>query len=62
MKTDGTERTKHGWVCCCVFLVCAALIKPVQDRLESRLGKPGQEPDLLYFRLSGSREEDGIGL
>ncbi len=49
MKTDGTERTKHGWVCCCVFLVCAALIKPVQDRLESRLGKPGQEPDLLYF-------------
>jgi len=38
-----------GFSCLAIFIVCAALIKPVQDRLEARLGTPGQEPDLLYF-------------
>ncbi len=38
-----------GFSCFAAFIVCAALVKPVQDRLESRLAPPGQEPDLLYF-------------
>jgi tetratricopeptide (TPR) repeat protein len=32
-----------------VFLLCVLLIKPVQDRLDTRLGTPGAEPDILYF-------------
>jgi len=49
MKTGEAGFIRHGWVCFGIFLVCAALIKPAQDRLESRLGAPAQEPDLLYF-------------
>lgn len=40
---------RHGWVFVGIFLVCAALVKPVQDQLGSRLLDPGQDPDLLYF-------------
>jgi tetratricopeptide (TPR) repeat protein len=49
MKEIHAGRIRHGWFCCGIFLLCAVLIKPVQDRLESRIGGPGQEPDLLYF-------------
>jgi hypothetical protein len=40
---------RHGWFFIGIFLVCAALVKPVQDQLELRLADPGQDPDLLYF-------------
>jgi tetratricopeptide (TPR) repeat protein len=49
MKGILAGRIRHGWFCCGIFLFCAVLIKPVQDRLEARVGGPGQEPDLLYF-------------
>jgi hypothetical protein len=49
MTADRVRRFGHGWLLGGVFFLCAFLIKPVQDRLESRLGEPGQEPDLLYF-------------
>ena len=49
MNGHGAVRFGQSWLCCGVFLVCALLIKPVQDRLELRLGRAGQEPDLLYF-------------
>lgn len=39
----------RGWAFCGVFLLCAALVKPVQDRFDARLGDSGPEPDLLYF-------------
>jgi tetratricopeptide (TPR) repeat protein len=32
-----------------ICVICALLIKPVQDNLESHLGGPGQESDLLFF-------------
>jgi tetratricopeptide (TPR) repeat protein len=50
MKKDRlSEGSRRVWVCCGVCLICAALIKPVQDHVESRIGEPGQDPDLLYF-------------
>jgi hypothetical protein len=41
--------SKRAWLCYGVCLICAILIVPAQDRLESRLGAFRQEPDLLYF-------------
>lgn len=61
MKTDGAGFIRHRWVCCGIFLVCAALIKPTQDRLESRLGKPVQEPDLLYFSSPAAVKKMSLG-
>jgi tetratricopeptide (TPR) repeat protein len=40
---------KGRWLCYGICLVCAMLIKPSQDRLESRLGKFRQDADLLFF-------------
>jgi hypothetical protein len=37
------------WFCCGICLICALLIKPVQDRIEKHLGNTGPDPDLLYF-------------
>ena len=41
--------SRQTWLCGGILLFCALLIKPAQDHLESLLGEPGQEPDLLYF-------------
>jgi tetratricopeptide (TPR) repeat protein len=50
MKMDGSaSRFRQSWLICGVGLLCAVLIKPVQDGFESRMGKPEPEPDLLYF-------------
>jgi hypothetical protein len=49
MNRVRTGHAGQGWVFIGSFLVCAALVKPAQDRLESRLVGPGQDPDLLYF-------------
>ena len=49
MTGTGERHFGRGGVFFVAFLVCAFLIKPVQDRLESRAGGPFQEPDLLYF-------------
>jgi tetratricopeptide (TPR) repeat protein len=46
-RSSGASR--RTWICFAVCLVCAALLKPVQDRLESRLASNGPEPDLLFF-------------
>jgi hypothetical protein len=40
---------RYGWLGCGLFLVCAVLIKPVQDGLESRIGEAAPKADLLYF-------------
>jgi tetratricopeptide (TPR) repeat protein len=37
------------WLCCSLCMICAILIKPTQDRLESHLSKFHQDPDLLFF-------------
>jgi hypothetical protein len=50
MKNDrAAGHSRHTWLCYGICLICAVLIKPVQDRVESRLGKYRQEPDLLFF-------------
>jgi hypothetical protein len=49
MNRANTRYARHGWGFFGIFLVCAALVKPAQDQLESRLVDPGQDPDLLYF-------------
>jgi tetratricopeptide (TPR) repeat protein len=32
-----------------LFLICAVLVKPLQDWFELRMGERGPEPDVLYF-------------
>jgi tetratricopeptide (TPR) repeat protein len=49
MKRFGAVNSKYFWICCVIFLISAALLKPAQDGLERRLGDLGPEPDLLYF-------------
>jgi tetratricopeptide (TPR) repeat protein len=46
MMNGNSGRT---WICYSVCLICAILIVPAQDRLESRLGPFRQDSDLLFF-------------
>ncbi len=61
------KRSRHShssrciWICCGVCVICAALIKPIQDRLESRPGDPGQDPDLLYFNSPAAVKKMALG-
>jgi tetratricopeptide (TPR) repeat protein len=41
--------SKMVWSCLILCLVCALLIKPTQDYIQSRIGSGGQDPDLLLF-------------
>jgi len=61
MKRERAGRLGPIWGSCCIFLVCAALIEPAQDRLELRLGKPAQEPDLLYFSAPAVVKKMALG-
>jgi hypothetical protein len=54
MNQTGAMPSKGGLVFLGIFLACAAMMKPAQDRLEARLGDPGQDPDLLYFSTPGT--------
>ncbi len=46
----GEGHSRNAWLCLGICLMCAVLIKPVQDRLDARLGKLAtQEPDVLFF-------------
>ena len=50
MKEDGSAgRSRQSMLFCGICLICVVLVKPVQDRFESRTGEPEPEPDLLYF-------------
>ena len=46
---SSSARSRAGWICYAVCLVCALLLKPVQDGFEARRGKPEPDADLLYF-------------
>ena len=62
MKTGrAAEHSRHSWLCYGVCLLCALFIKPVQDRLEFRLGKLSQEPDLLFFSSPGLVKRMALG-
>jgi tetratricopeptide (TPR) repeat protein len=48
----GASSSAHGrtcWICYAVCLICALMIKPVQDGFEARREEPGPDADLLYF-------------
>jgi tetratricopeptide (TPR) repeat protein len=47
--TSGRSNSRRAWLCYGVCLICAILIVPTQDRLESSLDKFRQDPDLLFF-------------
>jgi tetratricopeptide (TPR) repeat protein len=40
---------KLMWSCLGLCLICALLVKPAQDYVQSRAGNAGQDPDLLLF-------------
>jgi len=62
MKKDRLpEGSRRFRFCCGVFLICAAMIKPVQDYVESRTGEPGQGPDLLYFSSPAAVKKMALG-
>jgi tetratricopeptide (TPR) repeat protein len=61
MKRFGASNSKLFWICCAVFLISAALVKPAQDHLERRLGAPGPEPDLLYFNSPSILKRMALG-
>jgi tetratricopeptide (TPR) repeat protein len=61
MKKFVAVNSKHFWICCIIFLVSAALLKPAQDRLERRLGDPGPEPDVLYFNSPSILKRMALG-
>jgi hypothetical protein len=48
-KLSSTRHFRHRWLCYGICLIGAVLIVPVQDRLESRMGETGPDPDLLFF-------------
>lgn len=45
----GQRRFPVLWRPWLTFLLCAALVKPLQDRVETLARDPGEEPDILYF-------------
>jgi len=61
MTGDRAGRFSQSWIFLGIFLICAALIKPIQDRMELRLGQPGQDPDLLYFSSPAVVKRMAIG-
>ena len=42
-------------------MICAVLIKPVQDKFESRRGEQEPEPDLLYFNSPAAVKSMALG-
>jgi tetratricopeptide (TPR) repeat protein len=58
-RTGGKSRSPLFF--CGLCLVCALLIKPVQDHLESTLGPPSQEPDLLFFNSPALVKKMSLG-
>ena len=52
MTRGRAGQLKHTCIFLGIFLVCAAFVKPAQDRLDARLGEDPPGPDLLYFTPS----------
>jgi tetratricopeptide (TPR) repeat protein len=51
----------HSWLCSSVCLICALLIKPAQDALDSRPGKFRQDPDLIFFNSPALVKKIALG-
>ncbi|HTY62374.1 MAG TPA: hypothetical protein VMG30_08965 [Acidobacteriota bacterium] len=61
MKSDRGGQSGKTWLIAGVCLVCAILIKPVQDRCESRRSQSEPGPDLLYFSSPGAVKSMALG-
>jgi len=45
-----TASRNRVWFFAAAFLLCSAMIKPVQDRVDARFARsPSVDPDMLYF-------------
>jgi tetratricopeptide (TPR) repeat protein len=62
MKADGSAgRSRQGMIFCGICLLCALMIKPVQDGFEARIGEPEPELDLLYFSSPSAVKRIALG-
>jgi hypothetical protein len=61
MKADRSRQFGQGWLICGICLLCAALIKPVQDRFELSRDAEEPEPDLLYFSSAAAVRSMALG-
>ncbi|MBP1622234.1 MAG: hypothetical protein H6Q07_254 [Acidobacteria bacterium] len=61
MKADRAGQSRQTWLICGICLICALLVKPVQDKLESRRAGLEPEPDLLYFSSAASVQRMALG-
>jgi len=62
MKGDlFSSKFRTIWICCAFCLVCAAMIKPVQDRMQERIINRGPDPDLLYFNSPAAVQKMALG-
>jgi tetratricopeptide (TPR) repeat protein len=61
MKEDRAGQKGQPWFILGICLVCAVLVKPVQDRFQSRLGEPEPDPDLLYFSSPAAVKSMALG-
>ena len=48
-------------LCIAICLFCALLIVPLQNSMDARLGNPGPDPDLLYFRSPSVVKKMALG-
>ncbi len=60
-KVRSSPTCRFIWICCSVCLICAALIKPLQDRLELHLRNTAPDPDLLYFNSPAALKKMALG-
>lgn len=61
MNADRAVQSRQTWLICGICLICAVLIKPVQDRFESRRALQEPEPDLLYFSSAAAVKNAALG-
>jgi tetratricopeptide (TPR) repeat protein len=60
-KERSAGYSRHSWLCYGLFLICALLIKPVQNYLDSHLDGGRQGPDLLYFNSPALIQKMALG-
>ncbi len=62
MRDDPASRNSRGaWLCYGVCLICAILIKPMQDHLELRRGESPPDPDILFFNSPAAIKKMALG-
>lgn len=60
-RDDSAGRFRQCMLIGALCLLCALLIKPVQDKFESRMGEPNPESDLLFFRSPAALKRIALG-